>query len=168
MRVGSQDVLLPTTMVGNYPNPRWYDGQAFAQYPKGEFVYDAVSREAFEDAVGGIVHDQEAAGVDVIADGRVYGGIRADPIPLRRAPDVESRPRFARQSQDVVSEDVALHFGGAGVDRVGHAVVERPDPGRGRVGGRRWRLRRPRRAWVCRRWCGEPCVEGAWRRDGRG
>jgi 5-methyltetrahydropteroyltriglutamate--homocysteine methyltransferase len=74
MRVGSQDVLLPTTMVGNYPNPRWYDGNAFASLPKGEFVHDAISREAFEDAVGAIVHDQEAAGLDVIADGKVYGG----------------------------------------------------------------------------------------------
>jgi 5-methyltetrahydropteroyltriglutamate--homocysteine methyltransferase len=74
MRVGSQEILLPTTMVGNYPNPRWYDGRAFAQYPKGEFVYDAISREAFEDAVGSIVRDQEAAGIDVISDGRVYGG----------------------------------------------------------------------------------------------
>jgi methionine synthase II (cobalamin-independent) len=74
MLVGSQDVLLPTTMVGNYPNPRWYDGQAYAVYPKGEFVYDAISREAFEDAVGAIVHDQEAAGIDVISDGKVYGG----------------------------------------------------------------------------------------------
>jgi hypothetical protein len=37
MLVGSQDVLLPTTMVGNYPNPRWYDGQGFATFPLGEF-----------------------------------------------------------------------------------------------------------------------------------
>ena len=74
MRVGAEDVLLPTTMVGNYPNPRWYDGRAYSALPKGEFVYDAISREAFEDAVGAIVHDQEAAGLDVISDGRVYGG----------------------------------------------------------------------------------------------
>jgi methionine synthase II (cobalamin-independent) len=74
MLVGTQDVLLPTTMVGNYPNPRWYDGQPYAVYPKGEFVYDAISREALEDAVGAIVHDQEAAGIDVISDGKVYGG----------------------------------------------------------------------------------------------
>ena len=26
MLIGGQDILLPTTMVGNYPNPRWYDG----------------------------------------------------------------------------------------------------------------------------------------------
>ena len=61
-------------MVGNYPNPRWYDGQAFARYPLGDFVHDAISREAFEDAVLAIVHDQEAAGLDVISDGKVYGG----------------------------------------------------------------------------------------------
>jgi len=74
MRVGTQDVLLPTTMVGNYPNPRWYDGHAFARYPLGEFIHDAISREAFDDAVASIVADQEAAGIDVISDGRVYGG----------------------------------------------------------------------------------------------
>jgi methionine synthase II (cobalamin-independent) len=61
-------------MVGNYPNPRWYDGQAFAVYPNGEFVYDSISREALEDAVGAIVHDQDSAGIDVISDGKVYGG----------------------------------------------------------------------------------------------
>lgn len=74
MRVGSAEVLLPTSMVGNYPNPRWYDGHAFAVYPKGEFIYDQISREALEDAVLAIVHDQEMAGIDVISDGRVYGG----------------------------------------------------------------------------------------------
>lgn len=74
MLVGSEDILLPTTMVGNYPNPRWYDGHAFAQYPRGEFIYDAISREAYEDAVLAVVHDQEAAGIDVISDGKVYGG----------------------------------------------------------------------------------------------
>lgn len=74
MRIGDQDLLLPTTMVGNYPNPRWYDGQAFATYPKGDFVYDAISREAFEDAVLAVVHDQEAAGLDIISDGKIYGG----------------------------------------------------------------------------------------------
>jgi methionine synthase II (cobalamin-independent) len=74
MLIGGQDVLLPITMVGNYPNPRWYDGHAFATLPKGEFIHDSISKEAFEDTVGAIVHDQEAAGLDVICDGKVYGG----------------------------------------------------------------------------------------------
>src|SRR5438093_8881642 len=74
MRIGSQDILLPTTMVGNYPNPRWYDGHAFSKFPVGDFIYDSISREAFEDAVLAIVHDQETAGLDIISDGKVYGG----------------------------------------------------------------------------------------------
>jgi methionine synthase II (cobalamin-independent) len=74
MLIGGQDILLPTTMVGNYPNPRWYDGHAFATLPKGEFIHDSISKEAFEDVVGAIVRDQEAAGLDVISDGKVYGG----------------------------------------------------------------------------------------------
>src|SRR6266851_1953636 len=74
MLIGGQDVILPTAMVGNYPNPRWYDGQAFATLPRGEFIHDSISKEAFEDAIGAIVRDQEAAGLDVISDGKVYGG----------------------------------------------------------------------------------------------
>src|SRR3984957_15799588 len=74
MLIGGQDMGLPTTMVGNYPNPRWYDGHGFATLPKGEFIHDSISKEAFEDVVGAIVRDQEAAGLDVISDGKVYGG----------------------------------------------------------------------------------------------
>ena len=74
MLIGGQDILLPTTMVGNYPNPRWYDGHGFATLPRGEVIHDSISKEAFEDVVGAIVHDQEAAGLDVISDGKVYGG----------------------------------------------------------------------------------------------
>ena len=74
MLTGGQDILLPTTMVGNYPNPRWYDGHSFATLPKGEFIHDSISKEALEDAIGAIAHDQEAAGLDLISDGKVYGG----------------------------------------------------------------------------------------------
>ncbi|MGH8998303.1 MAG: cobalamin-independent methionine synthase II family protein [Acidimicrobiia bacterium] len=74
MRVGTQDILLPTMMVGNYPKPRWYAGQGYATVPVGNFVPDAVSFEAFEDCLASIVRDQERSGLDVIADGRVLGG----------------------------------------------------------------------------------------------
>jgi len=57
MLIGGQDILLPTTMVGNYPNPRWYDGHAFATLPIGEFIHDSISKEAFEDVVGAIVRE---------------------------------------------------------------------------------------------------------------
>ncbi|MBV9816901.1 MAG: cobalamin-independent methionine synthase II family protein [Solirubrobacterales bacterium] len=74
MLVADQEILLPTTMVGNYPNPRWYDGRDFSEMPIGEFSYDGTHKEAFDDAVGAIVKDQEEAGLDIIADGKVYGG----------------------------------------------------------------------------------------------
>jgi|GEM_PF-341580 len=74
MRVGDRDILIPTMMVGNYPKPRWYNGQGFATVPKGNFISDSISFEAFEDCIAAIVLDQERAGIDVISDGRVYGG----------------------------------------------------------------------------------------------
>jgi 2-hydroxypropyl-CoM lyase len=76
MRVGSQDILLPAAMVGNYPEPRWYRGQAFAKYPgmPGNLVFDSISKEALEDCIASIVHDQELAGLDIMSDGRVFGG----------------------------------------------------------------------------------------------
>ena len=35
MLIGQEQILLPTTMVGNYPNPRWYDGYAHSRLPRG-------------------------------------------------------------------------------------------------------------------------------------
>ncbi|MBA3742181.1 hypothetical protein [Sporichthya sp.] len=88
MRIGNRDILLPTTMVGNYPNPTWYVDQPWAVFPdiagagggRGRPGHapaldpEGLPREAFFDAVAALVHDQEDAGLDVIADGRVYGG----------------------------------------------------------------------------------------------
>ncbi len=74
MRVGSQDILIPTMMTGNYPKPRWYSGQAYATVPFGEYLPDSVSFEAFEDCIAMMVEDQERAGLDVISDARVLGG----------------------------------------------------------------------------------------------
>lgn len=74
MRVVDKDILIPTMMVGNYPKPRWYVGQGFATVPVGNYSPDAVSFEAFEDCLAAMVRDQEHAGLDVIADGRVLGG----------------------------------------------------------------------------------------------
>jgi 5-methyltetrahydropteroyltriglutamate--homocysteine methyltransferase len=76
MRVGNQEMLLPTAMVGNYPEPRWWRGQAFANYPgrPGKAVFDSISEEAYHDCVQAIVRDQERVGLDVMSDGRVFDG----------------------------------------------------------------------------------------------
>ena len=74
MKIGDRDILIPTMMVGNYPKPRWFVGQRFADVPVGGFVSDSVSKEAFDDCIAALVVDQERAGLDVISDTRVYGG----------------------------------------------------------------------------------------------
>ncbi len=80
MKIRGKEVVIPTSMVGNYPNPRWWDA-SYARYFTGEQEPpDSLMREALEDCIGGIVHDQEAAGLDIIADGRVHGDNYADQV----------------------------------------------------------------------------------------
>jgi methionine synthase II (cobalamin-independent) len=72
------NVLIPTSMVGNYPNPRWWDAK-FARHFKGDRQPpDSMWREALEDAMSAIVTDQVNAGLDIIADGRLHGDNYAD------------------------------------------------------------------------------------------
>ncbi|HZT32183.1 MAG TPA: hypothetical protein VFA33_20010 [Bryobacteraceae bacterium] len=83
---------LRTTVIGSYPFPGWLE---FACAHLDQFGEDDV-REMQEDAVIAAVHDQAAAGLDVITDGEqtrldfnlsFYGyleGIRMEPAPGRR------------------------------------------------------------------------------------
>jgi len=75
MKVGNQQIMIPTTMVGNYPNPRWFDNLAsfshFSNYPYGDTIADTAEAEAFEDAMLALARDQERAGIDIICDGRL-------------------------------------------------------------------------------------------------
>ncbi|MCS6951474.1 MAG: hypothetical protein RMK57_09855 [Bryobacterales bacterium] len=83
---------LRTTVVGSYPFPGWLE---FASQHLGEFG-PADIEEMQEDAVIAAVHDQVAAGLDVITDGEqtrldfnlsFYGyleGIEREPAPRRR------------------------------------------------------------------------------------
>ena len=78
MKIRGQEVLIPTSMVGNYPNPRWWDAY-FARYWAGnQEPPDAMTREALEDAMMALVRDQELAGLDIITDGRLHGDNYAD------------------------------------------------------------------------------------------
>ena len=71
MKIRDQEITLPTSMVGNYPNPRWWDAY-FARYWTGDQrPPDSLEREALEDAVLALAHEQEQAGLDIISDGRI-------------------------------------------------------------------------------------------------
>ena len=72
MLIRGQEVMLPTSMVGNYPNPRWWDAH-FARFFTGDqHPPDSLEREALEDVITALAHDQETAGLDIISDGRVH------------------------------------------------------------------------------------------------
>jgi methionine synthase II (cobalamin-independent) len=73
MQIRGKDIVIPASMVGNYPNPRWWDA-SFARYWTGDQEPpDSMTREALEDAVAALAADQENAGLDIISDGRLQG-----------------------------------------------------------------------------------------------
>ncbi len=80
MKIRGQEVLIPTSMVGNYPNPRWWDSNYARQFSGEQNPPDSLLQEALEDAIGGVVRDQEAAGLDIIADGRLQADNYADQV----------------------------------------------------------------------------------------
>ena len=98
-------MLLPTTVVGSYAWPGWLE-QAQDAIRAGKFGEKDIE-ELRHDAVLVAVHDQEAAGVDVITDGEMgrfdfnlgfYGaftGLKPMPVPrLLGAPGHDQRPKF--------------------------------------------------------------------------
>jgi methionine synthase II (cobalamin-independent) len=78
MRVGDQDILIPTSMVGNYPNPRWWDAGPARTWSGDQEPPDSFNQESFQDAMSALVSDQELAGLDIITDGRLHGDNYAD------------------------------------------------------------------------------------------
>ncbi len=64
-------MLLPATMVGSYPRPRW-----FTQQLGGRDVLEAFKwvehEEAYRDATRAVLADQERAGLDLVTDGQMW------------------------------------------------------------------------------------------------
>src|SRR6266511_4837096 len=65
------DTILPTTMVGSYPRPKWFGYQLLGRDVRVAFKH-VDHAEAFEDATMAAIRDQEAAGLDIITDGQMY------------------------------------------------------------------------------------------------
>jgi 5-methyltetrahydropteroyltriglutamate--homocysteine methyltransferase len=75
------DVVLPTTMVGSYPRPRWFRQQLRGRDIRVAFK-EVEHEEAYQDATKIAIDDQETAGLDIVTDGQMYfddyvGGIGA-------------------------------------------------------------------------------------------
>lgn len=64
------DTVLPTTMVGSYPRPKWFNYQLLGRDVRVAFKH-VDHAEAFADATAASIHDQEEAGLDIVTDGQM-------------------------------------------------------------------------------------------------
>src|SRR5213593_2802711 len=65
------DTVLPTTMVGSYPRPKWFRDQLLGRDIRVAFK-SVDHAEAFNDATRVAILDQEEAGLDIVTDGQMY------------------------------------------------------------------------------------------------
>lgn len=78
--MAKENTLIPTSMVGNYPNPRWWDSQFSRHFTGDRQPPDSLIREALEDAMSAIAKDQVNAGLDIISDGRLHADNYSDSV----------------------------------------------------------------------------------------
>lgn len=65
------DTVLPTTMVGSYPRPHWFQHQLRGRDIRVAFK-EFQHEEAFDDALAAVIRDQEEAGLDIVTDGNMW------------------------------------------------------------------------------------------------
>ncbi len=72
------DTILPTTMIGSYPKPRWYQQYNVQGADLLEWWKLEENFQAYRDATAACIKDQEIAGLDIVTDGQMhfdeYGG----------------------------------------------------------------------------------------------
>jgi 5-methyltetrahydropteroyltriglutamate--homocysteine methyltransferase len=64
----TEDMILPTAIVGSIPRPSWYTLSLHGREFKHALT-DRAYREQYIDAVGAFIHDQTRAGLDIVTDG---------------------------------------------------------------------------------------------------
>ena len=64
----TKDLMLPATVTGSWPRPRWYTQNMWGR-PLDTAMMDPWFREQFSDAHAIVVSDQERAGLDILTTG---------------------------------------------------------------------------------------------------
>jgi len=64
----TKDMMLPATVTGSWPRPRWFDIGMWGR-PIDTCMMDVHWREKFQDALSTVISDQERAGLDLITLG---------------------------------------------------------------------------------------------------
>jgi 5-methyltetrahydropteroyltriglutamate--homocysteine methyltransferase len=67
----TKDVILPATITGSWPRPRWFDQSMMGQ-PLDTCMMDTRYREKFGDAMTVVVSDEERAGLDLVSHGDLH------------------------------------------------------------------------------------------------
>jgi 5-methyltetrahydropteroyltriglutamate--homocysteine methyltransferase len=66
------DTLLPTTMIGSYPKPLWYQKYHLRGADLLEWWKLEENWHAYLDATTACLRDQQMAGLDIVTDGQMY------------------------------------------------------------------------------------------------
>jgi 5-methyltetrahydropteroyltriglutamate--homocysteine methyltransferase len=68
MYTATKDLMLPATVTGSWPRPRWYDQSLWGR-PLDTGLLDVRFREQFLDAHAAVLADQTRAGLDILTNG---------------------------------------------------------------------------------------------------
>jgi 5-methyltetrahydropteroyltriglutamate--homocysteine methyltransferase len=71
MHTITKDAVLPCTVTGSWPRPRWFDASLWGK-PLDTCMLDVRFREKFQDAMAVVVGDQERAGLDLVTHGDLH------------------------------------------------------------------------------------------------
>ncbi len=67
----TKDLVLPCTVTGSWPRPRWYDVSMWGR-PLDTCMLDTRFREKYADAVATVISDEERAGLDILTHGDLH------------------------------------------------------------------------------------------------
>ena len=68
MLTATKDLILPSTVTGSWPRPRWFDASMWGR-GLDTCMMDVRYREKLQDALAVVVNDQERAGLDILTNG---------------------------------------------------------------------------------------------------
>src|SRR2546423_1246570 len=68
MFTATANLILPSTVTGSFPRPRWFDVSMWGR-PLDTCMLDIRFREKFQDALAVVISDQGRAGLDILTHG---------------------------------------------------------------------------------------------------
>ena len=108
MLTATKDLMLPATVTGSWPRPRWYDQSLWGR-PLDTGLLDVRFREQFFDAHAAVLADQTRAGLDILTNGDYhldedFAGRSWHHYPLQRWKGLEHEELQYERSRDRLLE----------------------------------------------------------------